>query len=213
MPLEKAIKSERSPEVWRPSAGSLGGRIAPVDGLRAVAVLGVIWIHNWLASGSPLVSPISAGGMKLDVQRFFALFGTGVDLFFVISGFCMYLMYVHKEEAWAWKTYKGFMKRRWLRLAPAFYIAALVYAIGYWRPGAAFPWRDLLAHATFTHTLLKNTNQIACPFWSLATEWHFYLILPPLIWAAGRWGFGRVFIGLAVLSLGFASGFFNKRWI
>jgi len=31
-------------------------RIAPVDGLRAVAVLGVIWAHVWAFSGTPSLS-------------------------------------------------------------------------------------------------------------------------------------------------------------
>lgn len=179
-------------------------RIASVDGLRAVAVFGVIWAHVWaFGSGIPVWSLGKIGSINLDLNRAISVIGTGVDLFFVISGFCMYLMYAQKQTNFAWNTYGNFLKKRWLRIAPNYYIAALVCAVGFLFVGQPFPWFDLLAHASFTHILLPNTGELAAPFWSLATEWHFYLILPLFIWATTYIGFWAVVSIAILLSMGF----------
>ena len=96
-------------------------RIQPLDGLRAIAALGVVWVHVWAFYGTP------AQNVKgLDLYQVISIVGNGVDFFFVISGFCMYLM--------AWKTdfsfstYGSFLYKRFLRIAPAFYASLLVYA-------------------------------------------------------------------------------------
>ena len=173
-------------------------RIAPVDGLRAVAVLGVVWAHVWLFCGNQVLSLGKIGSINLDFNRAISMIGTGVDLFFVISGFCMYLMYASKETQFTWSNYAKFLKNRWLRIAPAFYVSALVCAIGYFFVGKPFPWLDLLSDVSFTHIWFPNTGSLAPPFWSLATEWHFYLFLPLFIWSAAHWGFWPV-IAMAIL--------------
>src|SRR5919199_157545 len=178
-------------------------RIAPVDGLRTVAVLGVVWAHVWLFCGNPAWSVGKIGSVNLDLHRSISMIGTGVDLFFVISGFCMYLMYARKQTKFEWGAYVTFLKKRWLRIAPAFYVAAFVCAIAFLFFGRPFPWFDLLAHASFTHIWLPNTNGLAPPFWSLATEWHFYLILPLFIWGADRFGFWPVAAIAILASTGF----------
>ncbi|BAY33443.1 hypothetical protein NIES2107_53390 [Nostoc carneum NIES-2107] len=101
----------------------------------------------------------------------------------------MYLMYARKQNNFEWKSYLHLLKKRWLRIAPAFYIAAFVCALRYPFIGKPLPFLDLLAYASFTHLWVPNTVGLAAPFWSLATEWHFYLILPLFIWAASRFGF------------------------
>ena len=54
-------------------------RIAPVDGLRAVAVLGVVWAHVWLFCGNPVLSIGKIGSTNLDLHRVFSSVGTGVE--------------------------------------------------------------------------------------------------------------------------------------
>ncbi|HEY9851394.1 MAG TPA: acyltransferase family protein [Leptolyngbyaceae cyanobacterium] len=145
-------------------------RIAPVDGLRSFAVLGVIWAHIWLFCGNPTLVLGKISSISIDLHRAISMIGTRVDLFFAISGFCMYLMYARKQTKFEWKTYIIFLKKRWLRIAPAFYVAALACAIAYLFVGKPFPWFDLLSHATFTNIWFPNTGGLAAPFWSLATE-------------------------------------------
>jgi len=174
-------------------------RILAIDGLRAVAVLGVIWAHVWAFSGTPSLSFGFVGGVQLDLNRALSAGGTGVDLFFVISGFCMYLVYA-RQEVFSWGGYAVFLKKRWLRIAPAFYVAAFSAALGTWIAGYGFPTVKLAANLAFLHIWVPDTVLVA-PFWSLATEWHFYLLLPLLVLGTARWGFAPT-IGLAaILSL------------
>jgi len=178
-------------------------RIATVDGLRAVAVLGVVWVHIWTFCKNPAWSIGKIGSSNLDLSRIISVMGTGVDLFFVVSGFCMYLMYARKQTKFSWVSYLSFLKKRWLRIAPAFYVAAFCCALIYLFVGKDLPWFDLLAHASFTHIWFPNTNGLAPSFWSLATEWHFYLILPLFIWATHRLGFWTVITITLLGSMGF----------
>jgi peptidoglycan/LPS O-acetylase OafA/YrhL len=178
-------------------------RIASLDGLRAAAVLGVIWAHVWLFCGNQVWSLGKIGSIDLDLNRAISMVGTGVDLFFVISGFCMYLMYARKQTQFSLGNYATFLRNRWLRIAPAFYVSALVCAIGYNFLGKPFPWLDLLSHISFTHILFSNTGDLAAPFWSLATEWHFYIFLPLFVWAAKRWGFWAVITVSILVSIVF----------
>jgi peptidoglycan/LPS O-acetylase OafA/YrhL len=174
-------------------------RIAPVDGLRAIAVLGVIWAHNWMFFHNISLSIGKINSINLDLNRAISMLGTGVDLFFVISGFCMYLMYARKQSKFDLDSFFSFIKKRWLRIAPAFYVAALACALRYPLIGEPFPWRELLAHASFSQLWIPNPIDLAPPFWSLATEWHFYLFLPLFIWATSRYEFKTVII-ITILS-------------
>jgi peptidoglycan/LPS O-acetylase OafA/YrhL len=125
----------------------------------------------------------------VDVARIISFFGTGVDLFFVISGFCMYLMYISKTSSNGSGEYFTYLKKRWLRIAPVFYFAVLIYALA----AAGFNLKnisltEILKHFLFVKIFFKQT--IYGPhFWSLCTEWHFYLILPLLLYVTRKWGF------------------------
>jgi len=147
-------------------------RIRAIDGLRAFAVLGVLWAHVWMFFGN---IPLVLG--RIDIHRIIAFGGIGVDLFFVISGFCMYLMYQKKATDFTWKFYGDFIVKRWKRIAPAFYFVVLFECLLYLARENQFPLESFLYHLFFINTL--DPNKILSPsFWSLATEWHFYLVLP-----------------------------------
>jgi peptidoglycan/LPS O-acetylase OafA/YrhL len=182
---------------------SSSNRIAAVDGLRALAVFGVVWAHVWsFGCGAPSWSVGKIGTLNLDLNRAISVIGTGVDLFFVISGFCMYLIYASKQTKFTWSAYGTFLKKRWLRIAPAFYISASVCAMYVALSGNPFPYISLVKHITFTHIWFGNED-LAAPFWSLATEWHFYLVLPLLIWLSNCLGFWKTAIASMTLSVGF----------
>jgi peptidoglycan/LPS O-acetylase OafA/YrhL len=148
-------------------------RIKPLDGLRAFAVLGVLWAHVWMFYSNV---PLFFGGK--DVNPILGSGGFGVDLFFVISGFCMYLMYGKKSEMqFTLAQYTQFLTKRWRRIAPAFYAVILFECLFHLYKDGMFPFRSLLFHVTFLN-IFDGQNVLSPPFWSLATEWHFYLVLP-----------------------------------
>jgi peptidoglycan/LPS O-acetylase OafA/YrhL len=173
-------------------------RIQPVDGLRAFAVLGVIWAHCWMFFGN---LPWTVAHVNL--IRLLAFGGIGVDLFFVISGFCMYLMHAKDANHFGIDTYGAFLKKRWLRIAPAFYFVVTFESFKYLLLNGVFPLKSFVYHLLFINTFNKD-NVLSPPFWSLATEWHFYIILPFLFIrdAAGKYLYQRVTI-LMLICLAF----------
>jgi len=174
---------------------STAHRLAPIEGLRACAALGVVWIHCWTFTGNP--------GLTLGINwaRPLAIVGQGVDLFFVISGFCMYLAYARVADALTLRGYGRFLKRRWLRIAPAYYLVVLACFAGRWWLTDELAVRALLSHLTFSNLLLHQPS-LASPFWSLDTEAQFYVLLPPILYAMRRWGSRRALTVLIVAGVG-----------
>jgi peptidoglycan/LPS O-acetylase OafA/YrhL len=172
-------------------------RIKIIDGFRTIAVLGVLWSHCWMFLGNP---PLKIYG--LGIGGILSFFGTGVDLFFVISGFCMYLMYISKQNHFSYSTYFNYIKKRFVRIAPAFYAAIFIYGL----VTAGFSLRNInwsysLISATFIRTLFTVKTAFAPHFWSLATEWHFYLLLPMLVFLSQQFGFKKMIILVFVSSI------------
>lgn len=185
LPLQASIKQDTG----------LKQRIAPLDGLRTFAAFGVIWIHSWTFSNNP---PLKIG--RIDLARVVALLGNGVDFFFVISGFFMYLVLSKKELSVP--AYFDFIKKRWFRIAPAFYCSAIVYVIFFLIQDSHYKvLYYLLTNFTFSGNL-TNSNIIG-PFWSLGTEWHFYMLLPFLFWKGTDKSFLRRLALLSAISLVF----------
>ncbi len=165
-------------------------RILPIDGLRAIASFGVVWVHVWAFFGNP-----SGSGSGFGIYNLISVVGNGVDFFFVISGFCMYL--VTKENITA-QSFGLFMKKRAVRILPAYFFALIVYACFIkWNDPSFQLFFNVSIHFLFLNNIVSGNN-ISAPFWSLATEWHFYLILPIVIWMAGK---VRLLNSLVVISV------------
>lgn len=149
--------------------------LACLDGLRGMAILMVITIHS-----SQLVLGLSAP------LRNFAFYGVrGVQLFFIISGLTLALAYRNKAYRWS-----EFVMRRFFRIAPMFYLAALFYTIlGHWdmfRSGASDASAlDISATLFFVHGWFPSAiNKVVPGGWSIAAEAMFYMIFPVLLFAA-----------------------------
>ncbi len=170
-----------------------GGRVEYIDGLRAVAIAGVLLFHAGIWSFNSGESPTLLGFGHL-----------GVDLFFVVSGFCMVWPMLQRGE----NTVKPrrFWRRRFLRVALPFWpvLAAaitaswLIYTLGgpsWWNQPQQdiFPATAGLAANVGTHVALVHgffpqfAHSIDGAFWSLSAEWQFYIVFPVLWWASRRW--------------------------
>ena len=121
---------------------------------------------------------------------------TGVDLFFVLSGyvFAPYLFGRSLQIA-------PHLIRRFFRLYPL-YVCALLLYVGLRLP-AASAWDHFAVHLAMGHTLasLQIANYYNAAFWSLPPEVEYYLLLPLLAWGAarGRWS-GQRFVWLLLLA-------------
>jgi peptidoglycan/LPS O-acetylase OafA/YrhL len=166
-----------------PTPAALSARDIPaLDGVRGVAVLLVIWSH---LRGLTLAGPWHWIQLLKDLSGF-----VGLYLFFVLSGFLLFLPYARALVAGTvWPSTWRFYQRRMLRILPVYYAvlsvplllalyARVTHAGGALSPGTLVP--NLL--------LLQDLNQRAwafimyfdTPLWSLAVEWQYYLVLPLL---------------------------------
>ena len=142
-----------------------------LDGIRAIAIIGVLWHHttqpvDWL--------PITARGFL------------GVDLFFVLSGWLIVTLMLRERDRTNDISLKKFYMRRTLRIFPVYYALLFVLAIGF---GVLARDSSLAAPflATLPYYITYTSNWTALDegsllviAWSLATEEQFYLAWPPL---------------------------------
>src|ERR1043166_255666 len=101
------------------SRGLQGKNVRPMEGLRGLAVSLVFLVHYvalirpWISGHNTLL--VIAGGMH-------TIGNTGVDLFFVLSGYLIYGSLISKEQ-----SFLKFMVRRGERLYPAVFTAFALF--------------------------------------------------------------------------------------
>jgi len=144
-------------------------RVAALDGLRGAAIIVVLAYHLLNGSGMP-------GGY------------TGVNAFFVLSGFLITSLLISEYRGAGRIDFKAFWMRRAIRLAPALGVticAAIVLAVAGDR--AAQPHETLVGVPFvifYVGNLLRAFNQNALGIlghtWSLSVEEQFYVVWPLL---------------------------------
>ncbi len=173
--------------------------IPAIDGLRALAVIAVMFYHlgfNWIPGGF-----------------------LGVDLFFVISGYVITRLLLDSIAQSGGLDLRGFYLARLRRLLPAliFMLTTTTIAVGIWAPDTI---RRLLIDAPFSLTGTMNWwlvareqdyfESIGRPSllqhtWSLAVEAQFYLLWPLLLYFILK-KFGKKHIPFASLLIAGSSG-------
>ena len=163
------------------SAASVwSGHIGALDGIRGLGVILVLFYHYGSSAG--------AFGLDNPILRLTGIGWSGVDLFFVLSGFLITgILFDSKGKK---QYFKNFYARRTLRIFPLYYFAAIVIIL------IDMVWRhDLLGGANPIWVLLYVGNfQMAIEgggstldhFWSLAIEEQFYLIWPLVVLSLSR---------------------------
>lgn len=156
--------------------------IAALDGVRAIACLTVLDYHiNLMTRDTHIWNPTNSSHLFLSA---IALAGaSGVTLFFVLSGFLLFMPYV-KAMLFDndWPATRQFYLRRVLRIIPGYYVALFVMILvihpEYLQPDHL---RDLGLFLTlFMDSIPETFQKLNGPFWTLAVEWQFYLLLPLL---------------------------------
>ena len=163
----------------------LQSRLHYLDGLRGVAILLVLGFHSY--SRWPEIVPY--GNAYKDFPLF-QLGWLGVELFFLISGFVIFMTLDRTED------FRIFIYKRWLRLFPAMLLASvLVYftvPLFYERPAGIPNLLDLIPGLTFIEpgwwSKLFGTQfrSLEGAFWSLYVEFKFYVIAGLVYYFLGR---------------------------
>ncbi len=160
-----------------PEGSPYARHLPALDGVRGFAVLGVACSHLFPANPHTPFEHL--------VHDAFAFGATGVDLFFVLSGFLITgILFDSLSDP---GFFRKFYARRILRIFPLYYGVLAVFAVAALALGLNFH-HELLSLALY----LQNTSLVAPPirtyagpsplplphFWSLAIEEQFYLVWP-----------------------------------
>jgi peptidoglycan/LPS O-acetylase OafA/YrhL len=176
-------------------------RLLPLDGVRGLAILAVFLFHYGRgASQSPVAWVRGLSG-------FVGLGWSGVDLFFVLSGFLITgILYDTTADP---GYYRKFYIRRILRIFPIYYIAcAVLYFAGttagvHWTAGHL----SFLLYLGYPAALIWPSLVQLTPFmpithlWSLSAEEQFYMGWP---WMIRRLGTGRNILAACAAIFGLA---------
>ncbi len=164
-------------------------RLDILDGLRGIAILLVVCYHAWLVSGQ------SFGPLGFIVQSGYL----GVDLFFFISGFCLFFPYAKcARDGRPAPSTRRFFERRFLKIVPSYLIALLTFTLIYHAQYGPLPTlvMHLATHLAFVHTLSPATfGTISGPLWTIGVEVQFYLLFPLIV----PWFRRSPILGYAVL--------------
>jgi peptidoglycan/LPS O-acetylase OafA/YrhL len=150
------------------------GQLPVLDALRATAVLLVIGSH-YTEEFAGIYAPVVATSRFRDLPMFHWGW-TGVDLFFVLSGYLIGRQLWRERFETGTVRFGRFILRRGFRIWPLYYFMLLAYAVtGYFDVNV---W-DLLFLSNYRWGgLLRG--------WSLSTEEQFYIVLPLLLIATRR---------------------------
>lgn len=159
-----------------------GIRVRGLDGLRAWAAGAVLVGHSWFNSG---MAPLDRGPLLSLV----AASSSGVDVFFVLSGFVVFASFL-REDGHRFSLY-AYARRRGARMLPAYW-TALGFALFASRvaaepfvgwPATAVGPLDLVTNVLFLQVLVAGLGLsvglvAAGTTWTLCHEIAFYALLP-----------------------------------
>lgn len=211
------VLCERLGSIYEIAEGTNKTRLQSMEGLRGLAILLVFLSHyqNIILGHMGIGGPLNKFGLGMMEAG-----GTGVDLFFVLSGMLIYRAVLKPNL----KVTK-FLRRRAQRIYPTFLAVFAIYVamnillmMGPPRPppyNARIPASVipaigyLLANLAFLPGLFP-IQPLLNVAWSLSYEWFFYLSLPFIVMAAGltvRKPMSRVRIFLSVTVLFWAASY------
>ena len=161
------------------------GRIPALDGLRAFFVFSVLAFHLWQQSW--LTPSFSIFGRYVSLYTYLRTGYLWVDGMLLLSGFLLFLPHARAMESNRLSPgFKGFYKKRFLRIVPTYLLNLVVVFFVVALPEKRYAtvmdgvW-DWLAHLTFTHPLFVFSNvytPLNGALWTLGVEVQFYLIFP-----------------------------------
>jgi peptidoglycan/LPS O-acetylase OafA/YrhL len=202
---------------WPPGSGT---RVPALDGLRGIAILLVVVFHHTLMRQETLFDRIYVNLARLG--------WTGVDLFFVLSGFLITgLLYDTRSGP---HYYRTFYVRRVLRIFPLYYLF-LVYVLhiapALWpdTPLAEMARRAMAERSEAWYWLYLQNLPFALDgtlghpnlavTWSLAIEEQFYLLWPLVIASGSRrslmWTTGALMIAAPAIRVALVAG--GAHWV
>jgi peptidoglycan/LPS O-acetylase OafA/YrhL len=168
--------------------------IPQFDGLRGIAILVVLLAHlSYLGS--------------IGFANIFQYGRTGVDLFFVLSGFLITGILLDTKNLPGY--FKNFYARRALRIWPLYYGILFLFFVLF---PLLSPHHFFLTarnswpyYVTYTQNLFYNFDHSVplTPTWSLAVEEQYYMFWAPVVFLFGRKSLRNILFGMVAFSFFF----------
>jgi peptidoglycan/LPS O-acetylase OafA/YrhL len=200
-------------------------RIPALDGLRGLAILLVLlwhYLQNLLRDDT--------GPVIAEIRRSLALTWSGVDLFFVLSGFLIAGLLIDNKGSD--RFFRTFYVRRICRIFPLYYLHFAVFVLLIFcgiKEVDSLRWLfqndviPLWSYATYTQNIFMGWQWTFGPnwmgvTWSLAVEEQFYLVLPLVVWLTPRRALPWLLLCLCVMAPVLRAnakglvGFVNAPW-
>ncbi|PQD98336.1 acyltransferase [Mycolicibacterium parafortuitum] len=183
-------------------------RVSSLTGIRAVAALLVVLTHAAYTTGKYPQGYVGLVYSRMEI---------GVPIFFVLSGFLLFLPWVKAAHSGqASPSVRRYAWHRVRRIMPAYVVtviaAYLVYHFRTAGPNPGHTWEGLFRNLTLTQIytddyLYSFLHQGLTQMWSLAVEVAFYVVLPALAYlllvvlCRRQWRPGLLLTGLVALAL------------
>jgi peptidoglycan/LPS O-acetylase OafA/YrhL len=179
---------------------------AALDGIRGLAVLLVLMFH--FVYTCPDVAIQAASGELL--RRLSYVGWTGVDLFFVLSGFLITRILISSKGSGSY--FVNFYGRRVLRIFPLYYLTLMsvfiivpklrLFFFNSATPMSRDHWYFWTYTVNLAHLFRDNLNEGQLGhFWSLCVEEHFYIFWPWVVWKCDRERLRIVCFGLVLMAI------------
>lgn len=168
-----------------------------LDLIRAVAILLVMLSHT------TFLLPEQSGKV---INALRLLGATGVDIFFVLSGFLVggIILKLLSNNYSSIHDLYFFWKRRWLRTLPNYFVVLILNVCVYLIFQGAIPDR-IWMYFVFIQNFIQTHPEFFSEAWSLSIEEYAYIILPLLIFLQISWFKMRfkksVFINTTILMI------------
>ncbi len=146
-------------------------RLKWVDALRGYAIFFVLVYHVYQA----------VPALNLRIQKILEFGSIGVQLFFMVSAFTIFLT-LNTAKRKGSHSYLAFFIRRVFRILPLYYLTLLINAFLLTRHSVRFPTAEFFSTLTFTSAWIPSLCPTLVPGgWSIAVEMWFYLVAPLLV--------------------------------
>lgn len=176
-----------------------------LDALRGYAVVAVILTHVLYPVSHVAKDALQMGGLSVSAYTLVRNGSFAVQLFFLISGFVLYLPYAQERRTMtSARSALRFFAHRARRLLPLFWVSFLFPMFLYF---GGQPWEervhDLTALFSFTFPFMSDTflPRYNFPLWSLGIEIWLSLLLPFIIVWVRRAGLRIPLLALVFVSL------------
>jgi peptidoglycan/LPS O-acetylase OafA/YrhL len=189
-------------------AGIVDSKIGALNGLRGIAIAMVVLHHLFIPYTAR--NPLRPG--EIDGEGLFAAFindaPLGVNMFFVLSGFVLYLPYRTGRRAMGGVAgFPAFYLHRAQRLLPLYYIVVLVtIALHSKELAGSHDWYLELGALLSTlfifsaHGFMPPSNVV---LWSVSVEIWFSVLFPVFVLLIQRWRTANVVVGTVIVCAAF----------